>query len=285
VINDCMTVASKIDSLIHNPNDIGWSISKMSEWKAIREFVLCHPTLSKDNYENLTRGQKHFYFKRSNGQRFSKYWFDCKDNDGNRVYDTERMDKLSISIETASKPFEVSENDALLPILKTRDYLRKDFTDMQIPMTFEINDYIINPTVYKSIYKGALGEEVVKEYFAKELNKELQEITDGSKFEKFDFVMKDVPNIYIDAKSWSESTLNNNNKLISDIRKKLQSINGDGNAKAIIINIYSRSERKVQNFGDILTVPSLYTKDDKNSLVPCSNGAGEIMNFLQGNKV
>ena len=68
---------------------------------------------------------------------------------------------------------------------------------------FKEGDYILSPSLYNNIYKGALGEVCGKEIFEyfdiplEELNAEEHEL--------FDFKVKGKP-IYVDFKYWKETT-------------------------------------------------------------------------------
>ena len=56
---------------------------------------------------------------------------------------------------------------------------------------------MILPVVYQNIYKGALGE-VAGKAILEANGIKLSEITDVTKFEKFDFCLMDNKDVYID---------------------------------------------------------------------------------------
>ena len=168
---------------------------------------------------------------------------------------------------TKECPIPLSEKSFHLPELMKITYL-KNFFEMkenQFATSFAPNDYILVPSVFHDIYKGALGEQV-GDRLLHQLNLELEEISGKTKFEKFDFQVKDHPDIYIDFKMWEESFEVPGEPMIEKFHRHLEAIGGK---KAFIINICENEGRKPQRYcgGSIITIPGILTKTrDKKGL-------------------
>ena len=70
--------------------------------------------------------------------------------------------------------------------------IKKEFKERQKKLDmvwdlFEKNDYIMSPTLFNNIYKGALGEVVGRYLFWRVLNLKMEEISEPELFELFDY--------------------------------------------------------------------------------------------------
>lgn len=111
--------------------------------------------------------------------------------------------------------------------------VKKIFEENGYATSFKSNDCIILPVVYQNIYKGALGE-IAGRAILESNGIKLTEITDTTKFEKFDFCLANDPNVYIDFKNWSEKDKVNRNEYRNKCLNKLNKIKGK---KVFVINL------------------------------------------------
>ena len=124
---------------------------------------------------------------------------------------------------------------------------------------FEKNDYIMSPTLFNNIYKGALGEVVGRYLFWWVLKLKMEEISDPELFELFDYKVSNLP-IYVDFKNWHETTVFNDEEMLNKIEDKAIKC---GCKCVIIVNIVSEKEWKIhhieRNGLTIVEIPSLLT--------------------------
>lgn len=123
------------------------------------------------------------------------------------------------------------------------------------------NDYIMTPSLYNQIYKGALGEVVGKcilDTYLDDEVEEIEEIEDYSLYELFDFKIK---NVYIDFKHWKDSPVKLKPQ-IEKIKRKLNRVKGE---KTVIINILKQGNHKVflNADGDVLEIPYLINDENE----------------------
>ena len=121
-------------------------------------------------------------------------------------------------------------------------------------MAFKKNDCMILPVVYQNIYKGALGE-VAGRAILEDKGIKLEEITDVTKFEKFDFCLAKDGDVYIDFKNWSE----NDQVDREDYRKKcLSKLEKIGGKRVFIINVAANNFQIHRSYGGrIIEISSL----------------------------
>lgn len=242
-----------------------WTDVNMEFWKEFRRFVLRHPTISEEELNQPENADfKDFYMHSSGKSKINSYYYHLSEDVD---YQGEQwIDRISYYA-TKKCPIPLSEKSFHLPELMKITYL-KNFFEMkenQFATSFAPNDYILVPSVFHDIYKGALGEQV-GDRLLHQLNLELEEISDKTKFEKFDFQVKDHPDIYIDFKMWEESFEVPGEPMIEKFHRHLEAIGGK---KAFIINICENEGRKPQRYcgGSIITIPGILTKTrDKKGL-------------------
>lgn len=223
-----------------------WSESSMGNWKTLREFVLAHPTISKEEVAASSIA-KNFYIQLP--------------EPGNRYTYSQNNDYKNTSV-SFTKTGNVTVSDAssnlkqLMDIPKIKDY----FLSNGWATCFEKNEYIMCPTLFNNIYKGALGEVVGKMMF-EEANCTLEEITDPTLFEKFDYKISGK-DIYIDFKNWHEST---EEELKGELIKISSKAKECGAKTVLIANILAEKEYPIRTYGDevkIIIIPSLLIKTD-----------------------
>lgn len=185
-----------------------WNDDRIKQWKQLRTLALTLPTMSdaelSDNFI-----AKNFYVKLPDKRN---YLFYRQEDDYNNI---------QISF-TKNKGFdlEVSDNKAKLNVLMRDPKLKKFFEKNHWATHFKTNDYIMSPTLFNNIYKGALGEVVGKYLFEQLLDDcDMDEISDPELFELFDYKLKNLP-IYVDFKNWHETTIFDDREMLDKIENK-----------------------------------------------------------------
>ena len=232
----------------------GWKENAMNEWQRIRKFVLMHPTLSEEEFNNSDDLYQPFYINLPKPN--NKLWF-------KRIGD---YDDISISF-SAQDGYEcVSNQAARLEKFLQLPSVKELFDEENFAKEFEQNDYILCPPVFTNIYKGALGEYAGKRIL-ESLNINLEELTDPDVFELFDYKIKDK-NIYVDFKHWNQYSAflpKNVEELHNHIFEKMKKC---GCKKSFIINIFAEeiNLRKLlnakQDDAEIVELPFLYDENN-----------------------
>ena len=243
----------------------GWNENAMEQWQAIRHWVMQHPTLSREEYNNCDDLFQPFYIALP--RKENKVWY-CRTGDFKSIDDISFAPKNNYEC--------VSAEAARLEQFQYLPGINALFEKEHFATKFEKNDYILCPPVFTNIYKGALGE-----YTGREIlhfhGIELEEITNSEFFELFDFK---IPNkdIYIDFKNWNPHSafLPRDQKLQEHIHEKLEKAEGE---KAIIINIFADENRKWKTLTTekIIEIPYLF---DNNTLKDNKVAFDKILNEL-----
>jgi hypothetical protein len=228
-----------------------WAEGQQNEWRGMREYFLHHPTLSRE--ELVSSPYASAYFEAPENQKFTCYYYEVENENITDVFYEKPARGVGIEVsETAARLSFAIANKELRAFMETKGY----------PIAFVPSDAILNPVAFTNIYKGALGEVVVK-WVLDQYGLTIDEITDGAKFEKFDFVFHEYPNVYVDAKNWSEMTAAGGNQrlgaaeILAQALSKLELIGGD---KAIIIETFVKEAGNPHREGDgkVLVVPTLF---------------------------
>ena len=227
----------------------GWDENAMEQWQAIRHWVMQHPTLSREEYNNCEDLFQPFYIALP--RKENKVWY-CRTGDFRSIDDISFVPKNNYEC--------VSAEAARLEKFQYLPGIKALFDKEQFATKFEKNDYILCPPVFTNIYKGALGEYAGREILRYHGIK-LEEITNHEFFELFDFK---IPNkdIYIDFKHWNQHSafLPRDQKLQEHIHEKLKKVAG---RKAIIINIFAE-EKRTRGYltkDKIIEVPYLFDNE------------------------
>ena len=254
-----LRVSKRIDNIL-SENKTSWNLRDIEKWKEVREFVLKHPTISKNELDEYVKtsnikGLKDFYLSALDGECINCYQF-MPDFDPNEVDDNK------FAIQYFKKPQKdyvlIDEEECRLKALMRIPTICNEFIRRGYATTFKPDELIILPVIYQNIYKGALGEEAGK-VILENLGIKLKEIEDESKFEKFDYQCADNENVYIDFKNWSENDEVNKADYVIKCKNKLDKINGKA---AFIINIVS-SNFAIHENDSIIEVSTLTKKKDK----------------------
>ena len=210
------------------------------EWQDLRDFVLRNPTASyvPDKY-------KDFYFEFN--VPYSGYSFKINN----------KYEFTDISFSNSYESHQVSAENCELIRLMNIPEIRKMFVDNGYATEFKINKYIMSESLYKQVYKGALGEVVGKYIIDKALGYKLENL-DYHLYEDFDFKIKDY---YFDFKHWN-NFIKDNDSYCNFIERKLKSVKG---AKVVIANLLQRGNHKINESidGKIIQVPYLINNDNE----------------------
>lgn len=211
---------------IHKSLKWPWDYDKMIFWKKLREFVLRHPTASKEDFVGNRDFQK-FYFKVS--KPISCYSVD-------KYNFTSEFDFLVSEYANGllEKRFNVSDRDCDLNALMKDDYFNQYFQRNAYATAFKENEYIMSPLLYHSVYKGALGEAIGKACLSK-YGLELEEINDVNIFELFDY---EASNIFLDFKKWSTYFHIDEEEQLKKVTNKMNTCQTE---QAFIINVLKES--------------------------------------------
>ena len=236
-------------SAVMSKNEGSWTEINVERWKELRDFALKHPTISKEELNQS--GKNSFYAElpsKSNILYFSQD-YDFK--------------KVTVSFEPGPDyPMVESAAKCKLDKFMSHPGIRQHFIENGYKTDFEPNDYIMVPTFWNNIYKGALGESVGWFIFSKWFDVKLEEITDLEAFELFDFKVPGKP-YYVDFKHWSMGSDVEREKMIDKIAAKARKCDC---TKVLVVNIMADSifECKVYNASvEILAVPALLYDDGK----------------------
>lgn len=215
------------------------STANVQAWVDIRDYVLKNPTTSNPLYL-----YKDLYFDM--GIPCSGYSFKRKN-----------YNIVDLKLDTRYDCEQVSEQACDLPILLSVDIVNKLFEDKGYAKVFKQNNFIMCPSLFNQVYKGALGEVAGKAILEEQLDWELEEINEISFYEFFDYKLG---NIYFDFKHWDDFQIDND-KYVKKIERKLAKIKG---AKCFIINLIKRNDAKPKiNMGDtVIQIPYLIDSDN-----------------------
>lgn len=253
-IQEAQLKSSRVNKFITGLLRESWTDDRIMRWKQLREMALTHPTIMSDQFD-------------PNGIAYNFYIeLPCENN---RIFYIPEEDFNKIQIFFSKKPgaSELSAESSKLTSLMRVDFLRRYFEKHGWATSFVPGKFIMSPTLFNNIYRGALGEVVGKALFYRYANVELKDIEDNDLFEKFDYV---VPNssIYVDFKNWHESSYFESDKELSHIADKARECGG---RCIIIANILAEENwavrEKTVNGIKILIVPALLTDEKSPKLV------------------
>jgi hypothetical protein len=208
----------------------------IERWTLIRQEVLSHPTRNEQS-EYIPR----FYLQSDNSEKY------CYEGaiDENTPFSFRFFDD-------AKQGNWVSETDSSLPTIIKNETIKSHFENNGFATEWRKNNWLLTPTAYNNVYKGALGEEsaiAILKHFGLEIRD-----VDSSIFERFDFIAEFPSNnarVCVDAKHWrTEQTLENHNTKAGFVEHKT------GIKHFVYINLIGGTE------------PSYRYLD--NDLIPCS---------------
>ena len=255
----------------------GWNSDMQEFWSALRKLVLKYPVITseqlkeeKSKFNNLKTAIKfgfnledaYYMFDNPKKKYFYGNLVGSADNDFQQVLVT-RDNKVN-SRPSRNYPYEVSAEDSRLQMVLNKEFVRDYWIKNEYNLDWETpkskgKSGIICPVVYNNIYKGALGEEVVKAAIEKD-GFVCEEITEPRLYEKFDFVIhNNGKTVYVDAKNYSNFSLAKeyaNEELEEKVMRKIEEVDCD---HALIINIIDETgSRKIMPKSKVTFIPGLF---------------------------
>ena len=241
-----------------------WNKDNIERWQRLRDFVLQHPTLTQEEWENTS-------------WRF--FYIELPTVANNVYYKTENdFSKTEVSFSAQSGFATESAESVNLHNLLKLPGLKSYFEQKEYATDWVKRKYIMSPPLFNNIYKGALGEFVGKVFFSQIMNVELEDLV-PEYYEFFDFQVKGKP-IFIDFKHWKESTQFNADEYIEKITDKKD----ECGAETIIVantQIVSQSNYQPSVTQMIVEIPCLYSLVN-GELVPNEQAVSYIKNALDG---
>ncbi len=211
------------------------SPKNITEWKALRDFVLKNPTTN-------------------NPGKYSEYYF-CFDSayTGYSYCQNYNYDIVKMLMDTRYDMNQVSESACELPTIMDIPGIPAFFATKGYARHFKKGKYIMSPSLFKQIYLGALGEVVGKFIIDKELGVTLSDLSDDETYEFFDYRLNDL---YFDFKHWDRFRVDNI-AYTNKVERKLKMIKG---TRCFVINLIKRTEAKSkENISDnIVQIPYLF---------------------------
>lgn len=227
--------------------DEKWSVNKIADWKLIRLYTLRYPHPMESEFKTFPLCD--MYVEAPEEQ--SAYWYDQSEDYG-------KIDAINFTKRLSQ---EVSETDCQLQMLMKIPGIKEMFEREGYATSWGPGKYMMSPSLYSRIYKGALGEVVGKHIFKDSLQIELENIEDSSVYEFFDYKFPNR-NIYVDFKKWKEVDLGpeQSEKIRSEIFAKAKKC---GAETVFIVNICSTTERSckppIKKEGcTLFEIPQLY---------------------------
>ncbi|MCI9405280.1 MAG: hypothetical protein HFJ22_07680 [Clostridia bacterium] len=208
------------------------------EWQQLRDFVLKNPTTNNPGrYEDL-------YFKFDD--EYSGYTYQQDSN--------YNITNLKTDIRAWGK--QVSDLEADLPILMHFDAVKALFERNKYALRFNKAKYIMSPSLFQQVYLGALGEVVGKEIIETQSGWDLEDISNVSLYELFDY---QAGKFYFDFKHW-DMFIKDNDEYVKKVERKLKRVNGE---KAIVVNLLKRNGAlsKINIDETVIQIPYLLDPD------------------------
>lgn len=211
------------------------------DWQDLRDFVLKNPTANfipdkyKELYFEFDIPYSGYAFKLNSNHEFTKISF-------NNSYETDQ----------------VSAEECELIRLMNIPELRNYFEEKGYATEFKSGKYIMSESLYRQVYKGALGEVVGKYIIDKAFGYDLEELDHNGQYEAFDFKIK---NFYFDFKHW-DYFLKDNDGYCRFIEWKLGTVQGK---KAVVANIFQRGNHKLKTSVDdkVVQIPYLINSENE----------------------
>lgn len=247
IANKAELVSIRANKFIKNMINDNWNNDRMRKWIELRRISLAAPTMTEEELQkNFIASNFYVKLPKSN----------------NKLYYKQEGDYSNVQvgfIKSTNLNLEVSEAAAKLNLLMSDPELRNFFEQKGWATDFVENRYIMSPTLFNNIYKGALGEVIGRYLFWKVLRCSMEEIDDPDLFELFDYKLADLP-IYVDFKNWHETTEFNKEEMLNKIERKAAKCN----CKCVlIVNIHANRDWEIHRIRRknllIVEIPSLLT--------------------------
>ncbi len=240
--------SARVNKYIHSMLQDSWGDEDIARWKELRQVVLKHPTLSRDQFDSKGIA-RHFYVELEEA--------------GNQLFYKQKTDfnEVEVFFKKEGVAHLESEETSRLTLLMKEPFLKEYFAQNGWATAFAPNQYIMAPPLFNNIYRGALGEVAGKALFEKLTTKKLIDIEDKVLFEKFDYVVEGS-SVFVDFKNWHERTFKPSDQELKHIGAKAKDC---GASCVIIANIFAENKHAIRRVlgGDveILIVPALLESD------------------------
>lgn len=247
-------VKVRIENMLSANRD-SWSERDVEQWNFMRDFVLRYPTISKEELAGAVKEHysiKDFYLEAQDGETIDHYLYIDDESEAKQIlYD--------YSAEKRTQAVKIDEYGTRLTGLVRIPAVKKAFQEKNYALSFTSNDGMILPVVYQNIYKGAVGE-VAGRAILEDKGIQLAEITDTTKFEKFDYCLANNKDVYIDFKNWSEYSQEKRDEYRQKCLSKLEKIGG---RKVFIINVVADDFYIHKSYGGrIIEISTLCKRKD-----------------------
>lgn len=240
-----LSMNKKVDSaniafntFLRNNLKFPFNIERKNNWVELRDFVLKYPTANLFDFSNKEdfKDLYVYYNEEINEYSVDRYNF-TKNIDWEFSKNTNHL---------SSKRYEISGFACgLLSFINSDINIANYFIDKGYATKFELNNFNMGPNLFKSIYKGALGE-VCGEYILHKFDIPIIPIVDTKLYELFDFT---AYGIYFDMKHWSRNYEILEEDIISNINRKMSNVNVK---KAYYINVFYEGYESKSPEGDVL---------------------------------
>ena len=271
-----------INRILNQARRVGWTAYTIGLWQEMRELALKYPTFD-ELPEHLKKFAKIFYFEKPLGHA-PQYFFFSRNDSGSIVvsfdatkddfYRHRQSELIGYDDKLTGPPIqEMSEASARLDILLKFPGFQEYMEEHGYATHFGDGKFLMTPTFFNNIYKGALGEAFC-DFLFRELGYPLSPIEEEAIFEQFDFRLRN--DLFVDAKNWSENFEQSNQEEQEKIHKKLEKTHG----RTIIVNIVGDEKYRVSLTDDqkVLTIPGLIDHDGH----LLKKNIEEIKKFIEG---
>lgn len=265
--------AIRVRKDISNILDKEWTNKKVDKWGGLRDLTLRIPCATdEDRMKNFAINSYYVKLPQPNDMYYYK-----EENDFNNV--TVNFGNKAYGYKVVSE--ESSKLHVYMSIPGVKDY----FEEKGWATSFKKTDYLMAPTLFNNIYKGALGEVVGRYIFEKNLDIKLEDINELEFFELFDFKIPGLP-VYVDFKNWHDQSQFDKDETIAKIQRKAEIC---GCKCVLVINIHSAEEWNINQYYSndkglrIVTIPSLVMQDGEDYVLK-PEAATMIKGIINGYK-
>lgn len=235
-----------INSLLNgfNKNDKSWTIDAYEQMK---NDCLKNPTINIDEMGRDRIYETYFGLKNAN-----QYGYKYDKDDKSYRYNDESEPKTRVSFETSRLPI-------MLKCKLVKDYFIKN----NYATEFKTKDYIMNPVLFKNIFKGTIGEKAGVAILEGYRDFKLERFMKKGYYEYFDYSLDQHDDILFDFKNWDSSFDKDSEEELNKVSDKLNEVEGK---IVFIINIIGEESWKSYQTNDnrIHVIPSLM--DNKGNL-------------------
>ena len=224
-----------------NKNDKSWTIDA---YEQIKKDCLKNPTINLDEM-----GRDRIYETYIGLKNVTQYTYGYDENDRSYYYDDKTSSKSQVSIEASR-----------LTIMLKCKLVKDFFTKNNYATEFKTKNYIMNPVLFKNIFKGTIGEKAGIAILEGYLDLDLKRFMKKGYYEYFDYSLNEHDDVLFDFKNWDSSFDKDAEEELNKISNKLNEVEG---TIAFIINIVGETSWKSYQTNDnrIHIIPALMDHD------------------------